>query len=177
MRFYQGLLTFLLVPLICTGGEMGPRIIKKPAFSIVGIEVRTNNHDEMTGNGKIGPQWHKFYSQNVLSKIPNRRGDTVLAVYTNYESDEKGEYSFIIGSEVSSLVNIPEGLVGKEIPAAKYAVFTSDRGATPGIVIDIWKKVWNYKGAARAYQADFEFYGANSTDPQDAQVDLYLSIR
>src|SRR5262249_33148464 len=152
-------------------GNMDPTILNKPGFLVIGIEVRTSNSDEMTDEGKIGPQWQKFYAQNVLSKIPNKRGDDVLAVYTKYESDGNGEYSFIIGSEGTSLADITEGLVGHEIAAAKYAVFPSDRGAIPGIIIDVWKKIWNYKGAVRAYQSDFEVYGRNSTDPTNAQVD------
>ena len=59
----------------------------------------------------------------------------------------------------------------------KYAVFSSERGAIPGIIIDVWKRIWNYKVAERAYQTDFEIYGKNSTDPSNAQVDVYLSIR
>jgi len=156
---------------------MDPKIVNKPGFFIMAIEVRTNNRDEMTAKGKIGPQWQKFYSENISSKIPGKRGDAILAMYTNYESDLNGEYSFIIGSEVDSLTTIPDGLVGREIPAAKYAVFSSQRGAIPGIIIDVWKRIWEYKGAARAYQSDFEVYGKDSSDPQNAQVDVYLSIR
>ena len=48
-------------------------------FFIIGIEVRTNNRDEMTEKGKIGPEWQKFYSENILSQIPGKRGDAVLA--------------------------------------------------------------------------------------------------
>jgi predicted transcriptional regulator YdeE len=156
---------------------MQPKIITKPGFKIIGIEVRTSNPDEMSGKGKIGEIWQKFYSENILSKIPGKCGDAVLAAYTDYESDVNGAYSLIIGSEVDSLANIPAGLVGREIPAAKYAVFTSARGAIPGVIIDVWKKIWDYKGAARAYQTDLEVYGKESRDPNNAQVEVYVSIR
>jgi predicted transcriptional regulator YdeE len=177
VRFYQGLLVFLLAPLVFAGGDTDAKIVNRPGFFIIGIEVRTNNRDEMTDKGKIGPQWQKFYSENILSKIPGKRGDSVLATYTDYESDVNGEYSFIIGSEVDSLANIPAGLVGREIPAAKYAVFSTARGSIPGIIIEVWKRIWEYKDAERAYRSDFEVYGKDSSDPQNAQVDVYLSIR
>jgi len=170
-------LILLLPPIVWAGGEMQPKIITKPGFKIIGIEVRTSNPDEMTGKGKIGEIWQKFYSENILSKIPGKGGDAVLAAYTDYESDVNGAYSLIIGSEVDSLANIPAGLVGREIPAAKYAVFTSARGAIPGVIIDVWKKIWDYKGAARAYQTDLEVYGKESRDPNNAQVEVYVSIR
>jgi predicted transcriptional regulator YdeE len=88
-----------------------------------------------------------------------------------------GAYSLIIGSEVDSLATIPAGLVGREIPAAKYAVFTSARGTIPGVIIDVWKKIWDYNGAARAYQTDLEVYGKESRDPNNAQVEVHVSIR
>ena len=156
---------------------MQPQIITRPGLKIIGIEVRTSNPEELSGKGKIGQTWQKFYSENILSKIPGKRGDAVLAAYTDYESDANGAYSLIIGSEVDSLANIPAGLVGREVPAAKYAVFTSARGAIPGIIFDVWKKIWDYKGAARAYQADLEVYGKESRDPNNAQIEVYVSIR
>jgi len=177
MRFYQGFLIFLLAPLVCLEGDMDPKIVSKPGFFIIGIEVRTNNRDEMTDKGKIGPQWQKFYSQNIPAQIPHKKNDQVLAMYTDYESDVNGEYSYILGAEVDSLASIPAGLVGRRVPDAKYAVFSSERGAIPGIIIDVWKRIWNYKVVERAYQTDFEIYGKNSTDPSNAQVDVYLSIR
>lgn len=141
------------------------------------IEVRTNNQDEMTADGKIGPQWQKFYSQNILAQIPHKKNNDIFAVYTDYDSDVNGEYSYILGAEVDALADIPLGFVGRKISAAKYAVFSYERGAIPGIIIDVWKRVWNFKAAERAYQADFEVYGRNSSDPQNAQVDVYLSIQ
>src|SRR5262249_13850816 len=119
----------------------------------------------------------KFYSENVLSRIPNKTGNAVLAMYTDYESDVNGDYSYLIGSEVGSLAEVPEGMVGHEIPASKYAVFTTERAAIPGIIVDVWKRIWEYKGAARAYRTDFEVYGKESSDPQNAVVDVYLSVR
>jgi predicted transcriptional regulator YdeE len=156
---------------------MQPQIIARPGFKIIGIEVRTSNPEELSGKGKIGQTWQKFYSENILSQIPGKRGDAVLAAYTDYESDVNGAYSLIIGSEVDSLADIPTGLVGREIPAAKYAVFTSARGSIPGIIIDVWKRIWEYKGAARLYQTDFEVYGQESRDPNNAQVEVYVSVR
>jgi predicted transcriptional regulator YdeE len=49
---------------------MQPKIITKPGFKIICIEVRTSNPDEMSGKGKIGELWQKFSSENILPKIP-----------------------------------------------------------------------------------------------------------
>jgi predicted transcriptional regulator YdeE len=159
------------------GGDVDPKFVNKAGFFIIGIEVRTSNRDEMTDKGKIGGQWSKFHSENVLARIPGKCGDAVLGMYIDYESDVNGEYSHLIGCEVDSLAAIPDGMVGREIPAMKYAVFASARGAIPGIIIDVWKQIWNYTGATRAYLTDFEVYGKESSDPANAQIEVYLSIR
>lgn len=177
MRSGHGILSLLLAPMICLGGDMGPKIVTKSAFYFIGIEVRTNNRDEMSDKGKIGPLWRRFYADNILSKIPGKRGDAVLAIYTDYESDVNGEYSFVIGSAVDSLAQIPAGFVGGEIPAAKYAVYSSARGAIPGVIIDVWRRIWNDQTIVRAYASDFEVYGPDAADPQNAQVDVYVSVK
>ena len=163
---------------------MQPVVTNKPAIKIIGIEVRTNNKDEISGNGKIGSQWQKFYQEEISAKIPNQiRPDEVMAIYTDYASDVNGEYSFILGKEVRTFddVLLPAGMVAKVLPAAKYGVFTSPLGPIPGIVIEIWQYIWGLKpgevGGDRAYLGDYEIYDARSGDSNNARVDVFLSIK
>jgi predicted transcriptional regulator YdeE len=51
-----------------------------------------------------------------------------------YEGDYTKPYSWILGCEVSSLDEIPEGLVGKVIPESKYAVFTTQGEFPQGLI-------------------------------------------
>ncbi len=161
---------------------MNPTMIKKPAIKIIGIEVRTNNRDELSGNGKIGSQWGKFYQEQIGSKIPNQiRPEEIFAIYMDYESDVNGDYSFVIGKEVATFEAVPNGMVAKTLPASKYAVFTSRKGPMPNIVIELWQHIWGLKpgtiGGDRAYLADFEIYDFRSQDPSHAQVDVFVSLR
>ncbi len=162
--------------------NMKPKIIEKEAIKIIGIEVRTNNKVEMSGQGKISQQWKTFYKEKVLSQIPKKKNpDLVLAVYTDYESDMNGEFSFIIGTEVTDDAEVPEGLTSRRIPSSKYALFSSEKGPIPDIIISIWKHIWSLKpndiGGNRAYKTDFELYDERSKNPKNAQVDVYLSIQ
>lgn len=161
---------------------MNHSFTQKADIKIVGISVRTSNRAEMQGNGKIGSQWQKFFSEGVMAKIPNQIAEgPIYAIYTDYESDVNGEYSFILGKEVSSFENLPEGLIAKVLPASRYAAFTSKQGTMPGVVIDLWQHIWALTpanlGAERAYKADFEIYDQRSADPQNCQVDVFLSVR
>ena len=154
---------------------MQPKIITKPGFKIIGIEVRTSNPDEMSGKGKIGEIWQHGsgmpgQTRYVGQPLPHSPYDRLAEVRGHDAKRQPG------AGDVRH-AEIPAGLVGREIPAAKYAVFTSARGAIPGVIMDVWKKIWDYKGAARAYQTDLEVYGKESRDPNNAQVEVYVSIR
>lgn len=153
----------------------------KAEIKIVGIEVRTSNRAEMLGSGKIGSHWQRFFNEGVMQKIPHQIPDgPIFAIYTDYESDVNGEYSFILGKEVSAFDNLPAGLVSKVLPSSKYAVFSSQQGPMPDVVIQLWQHIWGLTsdalGAERGYKADFEIYDQRSADPQNCQVDVFLSV-
>mgnify|MGYP001606980337 FL=1 len=161
---------------------MQSTVIERPSIKVIGIEVRTNNRDEMGEHGKIGPQWQRFYQEGVGERIPNqRKPDETLAIYTDYESDMNGEYSFILAKEVMTFDDVPAGMVAKILPATKYAVFTACQGPTPDIVIEAWQHIWGLKpgevGGDRAYLGDFEVYDSRSSDPKNAQIDVFLSVK
>ena len=161
---------------------MEPKIVEEPEFSIIGIQVRTANAKEMTGQGAIPKQWSKFYKEGIADKIPNKADSMIYAVYTNYASDYNGEYDFIIGMKVSSALDVPTGMVLKKVPSGKFAVITSAKGPVEPVVPQAWQRVYaldngRQLGGARAYRADFELYDQRSQNPHDAQVDLYIGLK
>jgi len=71
-------------------------------------------------------------------------------------------------------------MVVKDVPAQRYAVFTSDRGPVQRIVIDTWKRIWNEPRTAeytRAYRADFEIYGAAAADPENTRIEIFIGVK
>src|SRR5918992_1440377 len=121
-----------------------PQLVDKGAFQVIGMETRTRNADEANAaTGRICGLWERFFRENVRVKIPHQVGGrATLAGYSDYESDEKGAYCLTPGCEVRSLEDIPEGLTGRTIPASRYAVFTTEKGALPEIVIGAWQAIW-----------------------------------
>jgi predicted transcriptional regulator YdeE len=150
-------------------------------FYIVGIAARTSNDREMSGQGVIGKQWERFSREHVLEHIPNRADFNVYAVYTDYAGDENGEYTFLLGTKVRDLSQVPEGMIAKRVPAGKYAVVTSDRGPVVETIVGAWRKIWSATpsdlGGERAFQTDFELYDQRSSDPQNSQVDIYVGVK
>lgn len=152
--------------------------ITTETIMLIGIEKRTINKDEITGTGKIPPLIQTFYSQ-ILNNIPNRQGNHILSVYTDYESDENGYYTYFIGAKVNDLNSIPNGMIGKEIPSAHYVVIHSAIGKIQDIVIREWQKIWSNEDLKkkRAYSTDFELYDQRCLNLDQAQVDIYIAIK
>ena len=102
-------------------------------------------------------------------------------MYSDYESDKDGEYSFMIGARVKSAAAVPSGMMARKVPAGRYAVFTSERGAVEKVVVEAWQKIWSGTkaelGGERAYSVDFEIYDERARDPKNAQVEIYVAVK
>ena len=155
--------------------------MEKRAITIVGISARTNNADEMSGKGVIGAMWGKFFQQGILQKIPDRADSNIIALYTDYESDHTGAYTFVLGARVNSAAHIPEGMVAKTVPAGKYTSFLSEKGEVSSVVPQAWQQIWkashNELGGKRAFTADYEIYDERSHDPHSGQVEIVIGVK
>jgi predicted transcriptional regulator YdeE len=162
-------------------GAMGPKIVEQSGFMVIGISARTSNAQEMTADGVIGKQWARFMQDGVRGRIPNKADKEIVAVYTDYASDHSGEYTFVLGARVTSDTDVPAGMVAKKVPAGRYAVFTTEKGAAEKVVPAEWMKINSLPktsaGGDRMYRADFEIYDERAADPGNLQADLYVGIR
>ena len=143
------------------------------AFSVIGISVRTNNS---VGGQDIGNLWAKFMGEDIFEKIPNKLSYDVYGIYTDYESDHTGDYTAIVGCPVSSLQEIPEGMISKTIPASNYEIYTAT-GKMPESVYGKWTEIWEDTALERTYKTDFEVYGAKSQNPMGAEVDIFIAVK
>jgi predicted transcriptional regulator YdeE len=137
-------------------------------FQVVGVASRTSNAREMTPDGVIPKLWEQMARQ------------ATIALYTEYETDEHGEYTFVLGGKSGSATGIPEGLTLKTVPSGRYAVFTSARGPVQKVVIETWLRIWSElpsAGNLRSYLADFEVYNERASDPASAVVEIYVGVK
>lgn len=147
-----------------------PELRTRDEFAVIGIAARTSNPTEMSGSeAKIPALWNDYFASGAAARIPNRLGDqSTVAVYTNYESDHTGAYTLVVGQQVSSLEEIPGGMLGVKIPAGRYLVFQAE-GPVPESIIAAWTNIWTYfqdsREYKRAYSSDFEVYrNANTAE-------------
>lgn len=157
--------------------------VTKPTIKLIGLTTRTSNQQEQNpATAKIGALVQQYFSQGIANKILDRTTPGVTySVYTDYESDHHGEYTYFIGEEVSSVNDIPTGLQLITIPQSQYQRFTTQAGPMPTVVIQAWQNIWQMSpqdlGGQRRYIADFEIYDERATDPNKSVVDIYIGIQ
>lgn len=149
-------------------------VVQKSAMVIVGIECRTSNAPE-AGPYDIPQLWGRFYSEGVISQIPNKISNEVIALYCDYEGDYTQPYSLVIGCPVSSSDITPDGMVVKTIPAGSYAVFRAV-GEYPASLIEAWGNIWQQADLKRTYTSDYEFYGDKFTSGAPKEVEVFIAI-
>jgi predicted transcriptional regulator YdeE len=161
--------------------DMNPKAVQQEGFTMVGIAVRTSNAEQMTPERPIGKQWERLFKEGVLAAIPNKADANIVALYTEYASGKDGEYTYVLGAPVTKVESVPAGMVAKEVPAGRYALFTSERGPVQKVVVEMWQRVWampkNALGGDRTYKSDYEVYDQRAQNPADAVVDLYGAVR
>jgi len=144
-------------------------------FQVIGISVRTTNENNQTASD-IGSLWERFMTENILQKIPNKLGDEIFSIYTNYESDHTKPYDTILGCKVSSLDEIPTGMVGQSFEGGTFAKFVSKGDVSKGAIYNSWVEIWN-TDLDRLYTADFEIYGEKAKNPANAEVDIFVAVK
>jgi predicted transcriptional regulator YdeE len=150
------------------------------AFTVIGIEARTDNAKESTADGIIPKQWQKFFSEGMAAKIPHTVGTNFYAVYSNYASDHHGEYTYLVGQAVKDGAVAPSGMVVSRVPAGHYAVFTTEVGAFAKVIPAAWQRIFKLEEEGklkRAYKSDFEIYDQRAQNPQNGQIDIYVGLK
>lgn len=137
----------------------------------IGIPIRTSN---VTIQNDALTVWGKFHREGIFHKIHNKSNDTVYALYTDYEDDYTKPYTYIVGCEVTSLNEIPKGLVSISTPEKKYAVFSTN-GPYPQALVQTWQTIWKAP-LQRAYTTDFEIYPPGFDPAKISEIKVCIAL-
>ena len=158
--------------------------VKLGNLILLDMTARTNNKNEMNPQAsKIAQLAGMYWEKQIANQFKNRINPGITySVYTEYESNENGEYTYFIGEEVRSFDDQDlSKFKSLTIPATTYQKFTTESGKIPDIVIAAWQKIWQMKEkdleGKRKYIADFEIYDQRAIDPNQAIVDIYIGIK
>ena len=144
----------------------------KDALKIIGIQMRTTN-EKGQSSYDISKFWEKFRQESILDKIPNKKSQNILALYTDYEGDYTQPFNYTICCEVTSLEDVPPGMIAKIIPPADYTILQAT-GKFPDCLIQTWQSIWQ-SDLKRSYRFDFEIY--KTLDPHHANIDVYIGVK
>ncbi|NQX70883.1 AraC family transcriptional regulator [Paenibacillus alba] len=169
------------------GIRMEYQLKTKPAFKLIGYELRTTCKDGQNLR-EIPAFWTSYIQENKGSRIGNRvHADSPieLGLCTDFDM-ESGALSYIIGMEATSFEGVPADLVCREFPEANYAVFTTPKVAKEQFAASIqstWKAIFAewfpHSGYEHAGGVEFELYDERSDPFQNEQVemDIYIPIK
>jgi predicted transcriptional regulator YdeE len=167
-------------PAAPTAPAATPKVEDQDSFIVVGVTVRTNNTKEATGQGDIPGLWQSAIQNGTLETIPNKTGDGMVVVYSDYATDNTGDYNYTLGYRVTSADKVPDGMVARTIHAGKYAAIVSETGPPQEVIPALWQRIAQMTpqqlGGARAYQTDFETYGA-IVDWGNVQMTAHLGLK
>lgn len=146
------------------------KIVRREQRTIAGLAIRTANDDPQMPTA-IGDVWQKFFQEGVYQAI-EKTAPAPLGLYTDYENDEKGAYTLLVGCQTDRIERLPEGTVVKTIPAGRYAEFTLSSADTSAVA-EFWQELWK-TDLPRSFQADYEEY----PDPTEAngKIKIYIGL-
>ena len=145
-------------------------------ITLIGLELgKPTSNEKGQSNIDCGQLWQKFESEKYFDAIPNKKHNGIYAVYHCYEGDYTRPFSYFIGCEVPTDTPVPNGLHRLTIPRGTYEKFIA-KGKMPNCIAEGWKKIWNSE-TERAYTTDFELYDERSHDWENAEVDIFVSVK
>lgn len=157
---------------------MEVNFIERDEFMLIGIEGYTKNDFEV-----INKCWLTLHSR--IHEINSRINTGTAYGFQDYSKDfdiVNLSFNYIAAVEVSSLEKIPEGMVGKLIPASKYAVFKFE-GAKRDIS-EFIRRIYNMWFSEFEYElnddvcGDFEYYDKVwNCEDENCRVDIYIPIK
>lgn len=160
------------------GVSMTPNLKEFEKLTIVGIKGEfIKALDPQSDNMEIIPKlWNDFFSR--IGEIKNISGPTVGAIDSSTNTPKQMDY--IAGIEVSSVSDLPEGMVSLEIPKGKYAEFIHE-----GPVSNIDKTLDYIYGSwlpssklQRTDGPEYEVYPENyNPDSETAKMSLRIPIK
>ena len=158
---------------------MEPRIVNKPAFTVVGLPftgfVSAAPYEGGVENNEIGKVWDQVNAR--FREIKHVCGPAYGLCF-GMPNDQEPWY--IAGFEVSQVDELPAGMLSMTVPAQKYAAFPCTLGTIGATYRTITEEWQPRTGHEHADAPDFELYDEEpnpDAPPQDMRLWLYWPIK
>ena len=160
---------------------MNPKFVSKPAMNVVGMSyVGRNENQEASFNTEISQMWGEFMSRE--KEIKHITGQCNYgACFSQPEGAAEGEFEYVACYEVTDTSGIPEGMVLRQVPAYKYAVFTHkgrvyNLGDTYKYIYETWLPQSDVE--LHPDKFDMELYDSRFTpDSDESEFDILVALQ
>jgi AraC family transcriptional regulator len=149
---------------------MEPQIVKKPAMTLVGLQL----HGKMEGMD-IKSLWTGFGPR--MAEIKDGDPNICYGAMDRYD-EATGEFDYLAACEVKSAATgpvVPSGMVSWLIPAQTYAVFPSTLPQIGETWTTVYQQWLPQSGYQRGTGPEFELYD-EKFNPQDPAAVLYICV-
>lgn len=151
---------------------MEHEVIESSSCVLIGFAARI---EPATAMETIGNLWGRVLGEGGLDAVEGRLdGHTLIAAYTDYETDETGPYTLMVGVPVGDDAEAPEGMVRRAFEGRRVASIHA-RGAVPAVVQATWMQI-HASALPRAFSVDYERYDLREMGPQ-TPVEFLIAVR
>lgn len=156
-----------------------PQLESVEPFKVAGISVRTRTLYEQNQDTARIPGLYERFQADVIDQLISQpvRPQQQIAVYADYESNQSGEFTILLGKQVDTEAQVPDQLESVRIDGGKYLHFVGEGSDRAQAVQATWERVWQYfeedMTYTRAYDTDFEIHDQASP----GKVELFISVR
>ena len=154
--------------------DMEPKIITRPAFTLVGMRYFGNNQ-----NQEISKLWGA--ANQHMDKIKHVAPEWgAIGLCTMVPDAPPGEFEYVAGLVVSQVEDVPAGFVVRQVPSHQYAVFTHT-GAL-GSLKQTYEYIYQTWLPQSGYELDgnidFEYYDEDFKDfAPDSRFYIYVPVK
>ncbi len=164
---------------------MQHQLIHKPAFTIVGYSIRTQNVDGQN-NRDIPAFWQRYMQEKLGANLHGLAVSTAEYGICDDFDMETGEFSYVIGVEAGPDAVVPDGAIMRSYPEQLYAVFTTPK-AGPDKFTEAIQNTWAVifgewfpgSGYRHAPAAEFEYYDERCWSDRNEllEMDIYIPVQ
>jgi AraC family transcriptional regulator len=157
------------------GITMEPSIVRKAAFTVVGMEEHGRNE-----NNELPALWQSFIPRMCEIRGRVNPHESFGLCIGDMDYKQTGVFRYVAGQQVTDAAAVPDGMLAVTVPEATYAVFTH-RGTleTLGQTYDYIYGTWlPTSGREVADTPDFELYDDrfDATSPS-SEMDIYIPLK
>ncbi len=160
----------LKIKLTLEGGTMiDYKIVEKSSFTIIG---KAKKFSAESSYAEIPKFWNEHYASGG--------GQIIRGMYGICMDSDGKNFDYYIADVYNPCMDIPEGLVTREIPAGTWAVFPC-KGALPDSLQTVNTKIWSEwlpscKDYKLAGNYNIEMYCIPPANPDDTYTEIWVPV-